>query len=403
MKAKLLPSLALAWAICLSGNSLRADVGVYDSVEWMTCMADNIGVYQAVRIYGPHPCPFCTADFKLQKALRGAPQTAFSRTQSVKKTEMPGFHSGDTCIFFSVNEERRKNFPELNSNYSTPEIFFSMGDYLWLERPPTERDGVAINYRGQILTNREETIETVENSLKLPRADPRINRWTYFDAKATNYGFTVIPIPLTSVPTLASISWRGLVIPKVLATNQTAKIIVEEMRGLNMQPDNPTFDDGRINPKEQRREEIINQLRLTHEEAAPALIRALKDSDVQMRRNAELVIWWLAWGYDSKPMDMRTAIPALIQATTDEDGTVRAWAALTLGQMGPDAKAAIPALIKLVGNPDEGCRNDACIALGDIGPDAKNALPALRNALNDPGKDTRQFAKGAMKKIQVAE
>ena len=187
------------------------------------------------------------------------------------------------------------------------------------------------------------------------------------------------------------------------ANPSRADTIVEEMRGLNMQPDNPTFDDGRINPKEQRREEIINQLRLTGDEAAPALIRALKDPNVQMRRNAELVIWWLAWGYDSKPMDMRTAIPALIQATTDEDATVRAWAALTLGQIGPDARAAIPVLIKLVGNPDEGCRNNACIALGDIGPAAKDALPALRKALNDPSKDTRQFAKSAIDKIQVVE
>jgi HEAT repeat protein len=182
-----------------------------------------------------------------------------------------------------------------------------------------------------------------------------------------------------------------------------ADAIVEEMRGLNMQPENPLFDDGSTNSVEQRREEIIRRLRLTGDEAAPALIRALKDPGVQMRRNADLVIFELAWGFDSKPMDMRTTIPALIRITADEDGTVRAWAALALGEIGADAKAAVPALIKLVRDRDEGCRNDACIALGDIGPAAKDALPVLRNALNDPSKDVRQFAKRAIGKIQIVE
>jgi HEAT repeat protein len=191
-----------------------------------------------------------------------------------------------------------------------------------------------------------------------------------------------------------------------MTTNRPVKLsqadkIVEEMRGFDMQRGNQIFDDGRTNPKEQRREEIIRQLRLTGTEAVPALVRALKDPDAQMRRNADLVVFELAWGYDSKPMDMRKAIPALIQATEDEDGTVRAWAASALGEIGPDAKAAVPALIKLVGDRDEGCRNDACIALGDIGPAAKDALPALREALNDPSKDVRQFAKRAIGKIQI--
>lgn len=190
------------------------------------------------------------------------------------------------------------------------------------------------------------------------------------------------------------------------ATNSPAKLsqadaIVEEMRGFNMQPGNPRFDDGSVNPTEQRREEIIRQLRLTGDEAVPALIQALKDLDVQMRRNADLVIWWLAWGYDSKPLDMRKAIPALIQATEDKDGMVRAWAASALGEIGPGAKEAVPALIKLVHDPDEGCRNYACIALGDVGPAAKDALPALRKELNDSSKDVRQFAKRAIDKIQI--
>jgi hypothetical protein len=181
-----------------------------------------------------------------------------------------------------------------------------------------------------------------------------------------------------------------------------AEAIVEGMRGLNMQPaaGPGPLDDGRIDPR--RREEIIQQLRLTGTEAVSALIRTLKDPDVQMRRNSDLVIIWLAGGYDGgTKMDMQKAIPALSQATKDKDGSVRAWAALALGEIGPDAKEAVLVLIKLVRDPEEGCRNDACIALGDIGPAAKDALPALRIALNDPSKDVRQFAKLAIDKIQM--
>jgi len=181
-----------------------------------------------------------------------------------------------------------------------------------------------------------------------------------------------------------------------------ADAIVEEMRGLNMQSASAPLDDGRIDPKELRWEEIIKQLRLTRTEAVSALIHTLKDPNVQMRRNTDQVIIWLAGGYDGGPkMDMQRAIPALSQATKDVDGTVRAWAALALGENGSDAKASVPALIKLVHDSDEGCRNDACIALGDIGPAAKEALPALRIALNDPSRDVRQFAKLAIDKIRM--
>jgi vesicle coat complex subunit len=179
--------------------------------------------------------------------------------------------------------------------------------------------------------------------------------------------------------------------------------IVEQMRGFSMQPSSNggRFDDGTIDPKEQHRQEIIKQLRTIGKGAIPALVDAIKDSDVQMRRNAELVLIALAGGYDGEPkMDIREAIPALIKATDDKDSNVRAWAAHALAEIGPDAKDAVPALIKLLKDSDEGPRNDSCMALGDIGPVAIDALPALRNALNDPSKDVRQFAQRAIDKIQ---
>ena len=53
------PKLLLGLVLVLSGGwfgcgTARADVGTYDSVEWLTAMADQIGVYHAGQIYGPH-------------------------------------------------------------------------------------------------------------------------------------------------------------------------------------------------------------------------------------------------------------------------------------------------------------------------------------------------------------
>src|ERR1035437_481164 len=102
MKPKILFCLALGlFGLFASGHVARADVGTYDSVEWMTAMADEVGVYHAERIYGPYSvtngslgvsCCSCTAGFKLQKSLRGNPPVTFSRTRSVGKPELLGFH-----------------------------------------------------------------------------------------------------------------------------------------------------------------------------------------------------------------------------------------------------------------------------------------------------------------------
>ena len=186
-----------------------------------------------------------------------------------------------------------------------------------------------------------------------------------------------------------------------LTNHLSAQEIVDQMRGLNMQWTEPRMDDGRINLEEQQKEEIIQELRSVGKDAIPALIHVLGDSDVQMRRNAALVIIELAGGYDGQAkMDIREAVPALIKATQDKDSDVRGWAAQALGEVGPNASEAVPALIKLLELDDPGSRNSACIALGDIGPAASAALPGLERALHDSNKDVRQFAGQAIKKIQ---
>jgi HEAT repeat protein len=178
--------------------------------------------------------------------------------------------------------------------------------------------------------------------------------------------------------------------------------LVEQMRGHSMMRSASGInDDGTIDPVEQHKQQIEDGLRKIGKEAVPALVQALRDPDVHMRRNAELVMISLAGPYEGKPqVDIQEALPALVEATRDSDGSVRAWAAGAIAEMGPKAKKAIPALIKLVTDHDEGARNDSCIALGRIGPAAKDALPTLRNALKDPNRDVRRFAQIAIDKIE---
>jgi hypothetical protein len=211
----------------------HADACVYESVEWLVARADEIGVYRAEQIYGPHSvtnspismsCCFCTADFKLTKTVRGNPPAVFSRTRSVEKPEQLGFHVGNTYVFFLVPGEQ----PEDARGLAKPgvEDCFAMWDYLWLERPPGERNGAAIDHRGKVLTDRAEILRLIDDSLKLPRNGSNLLRGDYFYSDATNrvkYGFQVITLP-TVETAQGGDTWAaepkdyaGLVIPKELA------------------------------------------------------------------------------------------------------------------------------------------------------------------------------------------
>jgi hypothetical protein len=170
--------LALAAVEFSMSAALHADTATYDSVEWLTSIADQIGVYRVEQISGPHSvtnshgnssCCFCAADFTLQRTIRGSPLPAFSRRRQVEKPDMLGFHSGDHYVFFFVSEARRHNVTDMG-NLDVDECFFSMWDYIWLERPRGTENGVAIDHNGKLLTKPEEILDLVQVSLKLPRA-----------------------------------------------------------------------------------------------------------------------------------------------------------------------------------------------------------------------------------------
>jgi HEAT repeat protein len=179
--------------------------------------------------------------------------------------------------------------------------------------------------------------------------------------------------------------------------------VVQQLRQLPTPLPATARSDGTVDPVEQRRRELYGELRRLGADALPPLARGLKDPDVQLRRNVALALNVLAgnWYDRSKErMDIRAALPALIAALQDADGSVRAWSAQAIGEIGLDAAQAVPALVMLLGNADEGSRNSACIALYGIGPAAKAALPALEKALSDPSADVRRFAQRAVEKIR---
>lgn len=111
----------------------------------------------------------------------------------------------------------------------------------------------------------------------------------------------------------------------------------------------------------------------------PRLVKLLKDESPSVRSAAAFGLHELRLS----GADIKDAIPALIEALSDQSGDVRYVSAQTLGLMGPEAESAVPALIPLLNDSHFGptVRASAFEALGMIGPKAKAAMPALRNLL----------------------
>ena len=210
-----------------------------------------------------------------------------------------------------------------------------------------------------------------------------------------------VPILVASIVSCTANAEKAPEAPK----EETKPNVVEQMRGMNMQGSPIGRSDGKPDPIQVKREKILTDLAAGGEKSIPALIKALKDKDVQMRRNACLTFINLAtpMGTDRPKVNIVSALPDLIEATKDEDADVRAWAAHAIAEIGPEAKDAVPQLIELFKGKDEGARNNAAVALGSIGPDAKAALPVLKEALKNKSEDVRGLAEVTINRIEGKE
>jgi len=156
-------------------------------------------------------------------------------------------------------------------------------------------------------------------------------------------------------------------------------------------------------PIERHRGEIYDRLWSLGPTAVPALCRGLGDPDVQVRRNIALFLGAAGndWYDRGRPrLAITPCAPALVRALDDSDGRVRELSAQAVPATGAAAASAVPALIRLLSSSSEGDRNTACIALAGIGPAAKEALPALKKSLSDPSANVRGFAKRAIERIE---
>ena len=104
-------------------------------------------------------------------------------------------------------------------------------------------------------------------------------------------------------------------------------------------------------------------------------------------------------GYAEETQEQQ--VERLIRELQDSDSDIRSIAAVTLGEIGPEAKDAIPALIQLLQDQDaEGfARANAALALGQIGERAEDAMSVLIQALRDQDKYVRRDAAGALEEI----
>lgn len=155
---------------------------------------------------------------------------------------------------------------------------------------------------------------------------------------------------------------------------------------------------------EEKRQQVYDELHALGPASVPALARALRDPDPEMRRAVAVALdvvgggWWLFPDGGPK-LDLRPALPALLAALQDSDPGVRAWVAQDISDIGSGAATAVPRLRAMLHSRDAESRGTACNALGAIGSAARGALPDLQHALSDSSPEVRQCAGDAITRI----
>jgi hypothetical protein len=159
-------------------------------------------------------------------------------------------------------------------------------------------------------------------------------------------------------------------------------------------------------------------------EAVPALAQGLRDKEVRVRLAALYVLeslgrqsapaveavtqtltkdknGFVRWGaarvlHNMAPLEAKKAVPALAEALTDANKTVRLTAAQALGRFRSQAKDAVKALIVAVGDVEPNVRMAALNSLKEIGVAAHSATGAVVQALGDQKPEVRASAAKAL-------
>jgi HEAT repeat protein len=139
------------------------------------------------------------------------------------------------------------------------------------------------------------------------------------------------------------------------------------MRGFSMRFRASGRGDGRPDIEAIKRDEIAKALRTGGAASVQALAQELKSPDLLMRKNAVFELLELGGVVSVVPkIDIKEAVPALIEALNDSDYEVRIWSMAALGSLGPAAKEALPALKQATKDKDEGIRGSAKAGIAQI-------------------------------------
>jgi HEAT repeat protein/lysophospholipase L1-like esterase len=125
----------------------------------------------------------------------------------------------------------------------------------------------------------------------------------------------------------------------------------------------------------------------------PRLVAALRSED-------PYVVAFAAWSLGNLGPAAETAVGDLTRTLARDD--TNAVVAAALARMAASAAAAVPTLVEGLGSPNEDRRWRAARTLGRIGPPAGAAVPALTAALQDPSGTVRMHSARALGRIGPA-
>jgi HEAT repeat protein len=115
-------------------------------------------------------------------------------------------------------------------------------------------------------------------------------------------------------------------------------------------------------------------------DAVPTLVESLKSDNQSLRVLAIGALVKIDPGNADLRAHLSEAVPTFVEVLKKGDPSIRTWAALCLGQIGPDARDAVPSLSAALRDPDPFVTARVAEALGRIGPHAREAVPKLIEA-----------------------
>ncbi|MCZ2340564.1 MAG: HEAT repeat domain-containing protein [Bacteroidales bacterium] len=150
------------------------------------------------------------------------------------------------------------------------------------------------------------------------------------------------------------------------------------------------------------RREVLQALRFLgdrSEEVVQAVANCLKDDDVELRREAVIVLGKFGSSVRSVPQPIEKAF------TDDADTLVRTYAVRLIRHLHQDHSDAFISALgqRLTGaqaDPEPEVRMAICEELGSLGAAGKAAIPLLREARRDPQLKVREAATAALRQIE---